>query len=172
MACMERAWPSTKGRPWRAHRSAGQGPGEEPFDADHELLAVGRHGLEEWLGRRFQLSVDKDRSIAVQETDSPRPGVQIAATVQLMPLGVEAPEVSSSSEGRLPNARSPTAVCRRGGLHQYQPTAADGETAAVCSSVGWAEVGGGVDPVAERGVFGGKRWPLHKWLHRLKEAAS
>jgi hypothetical protein len=82
-------------------------PGEDAFDADHKILAVGRHGLEERLGRRFQLAVDKDLPITVQDTDIHRPGVQIDATGKLMRLGVESPEVSSSASGCLRSASRP-----------------------------------------------------------------
>jgi hypothetical protein len=49
MAFMYRAWPKTKGIPSWVHRSASQVPGEETFDADHEILAIGRNRLEKRL---------------------------------------------------------------------------------------------------------------------------
>jgi hypothetical protein len=60
---MERAWPKTKGIPSWVHRSASQVPGEETFDADDEILSIGRHRLEKRLGRCPHMPVEPDLSL-------------------------------------------------------------------------------------------------------------
>src|SRR5919106_6881417 len=121
---MYRAWPKTKGIPSWVHRSASQVPGEEACDADDDILAIGRNRLETRLGCCPHIPVEYDLSILVYNTARHRPGVQVDATVKLGRLGVESPEVSSSSEGCVPNASSPTVVCRGGGLKKYRTPAA------------------------------------------------
>ena len=108
-----------------AQRSASQVPGEEAFNADDDVLPVGRDGPEKGFGGRFHMPVEKDRPLLAPAPDVQGAGMQVDATIKLVRLGVEAPEVSSSSVGCVPNASSPTAVCRGGGLNKYQRTGAD-----------------------------------------------
>jgi hypothetical protein len=96
MAVIERACPRTKGSPSWAPRSASQLPGEEAFDADDEILPVGRKALEEWLGRRLQIAVDEDLSSLVQDAEGHRASMPAEATIIVMWLGVEPHEVRSS----------------------------------------------------------------------------
>jgi hypothetical protein len=46
------------------------------------------------------MPVDKDLSIPVQDAEVHGPGMPVDATIKRVRLGVEAPEVSSSSVGR------------------------------------------------------------------------
>jgi hypothetical protein len=62
---MYRAWPKTKGIPSWVQRSASQVPGEEAFDADHEILSIGRNRLEKRLGCCPHLPVEHDLAILV-----------------------------------------------------------------------------------------------------------
>jgi hypothetical protein len=114
MAFIERAWPRTQGIPSWAQRSASQVPGEEAFDADDEILPVGRHALEEWLGRRLQLAVDEDLSSLVQDAEVQRASMQVDATIILMWLGVEPHEVSSSFASFCPTPAYHGGMPRRG----------------------------------------------------------
>jgi hypothetical protein len=50
----------------------------------------------------------------VYNTEGHRPSVQVNATVACVWLGVESPEVSSSSEGCLPNASRPRRYAEEG----------------------------------------------------------
>jgi hypothetical protein len=58
--------------------------------------------------------VAHDRSILVYNTAVHRPSVQVNATVECVLLGVESHEVSSSSEGGLPNASIPRGYAEEG----------------------------------------------------------
>jgi hypothetical protein len=100
-------------------------PGEETFDADHESRSRGRKRLETRLGCCPHMPVEPDLSMLVYNTAVQRPSVQVKATVEVVWRGGEAPEVSSSSDGCVPNASSPTAVCGGGGLNKYQSLAGD-----------------------------------------------
>ena len=79
------------------HRAASQVPGEDAFDGDDEIIAIGCNGLEErvWVG--LQMAVQDDLPLLVQDADVHGPSVQVDATVKLVRRGVESPEVSSSS---------------------------------------------------------------------------
>jgi hypothetical protein len=68
-------------------RAANQAPGEEAFDADDELLSIGRNRLEKRLGSCPHMPVARDLSILVYNTEVHRPGVQVEATVRLVLLG-------------------------------------------------------------------------------------
>jgi hypothetical protein len=60
----------------------------------------------------------QDLAVLAEETHVHTASMQINAAIRLVLCGVESPEVSSSSLGCLPNASSPTAVCRGGGLNK------------------------------------------------------
>ena len=72
-------------------------PGEDPFDADHQVLAVGGHRLQKRFGPCLHLPVEQDLPVPVQDAEVHGAGVQVDATIKLVLLGVESPEVSSSS---------------------------------------------------------------------------
>jgi hypothetical protein len=72
------------------------------------------------------MPVQDDLPILLQEAESQATGLPIEAAGKLVWRGGESPAVSSASEECLPNASSPTAVCRGGGLNTYQPVASDG----------------------------------------------
>jgi hypothetical protein len=110
------------------------GPGQETCDRADPILPIGGHGLEPRLRTGLQVAMPPDRAVLAKDTHVQAARRQIKAAIRFVRRGVESPEVSSSSLGCVPNASSPTAVCRGGGLNTYQPTAADGGPAAVCSS--------------------------------------
>jgi hypothetical protein len=60
-------------------------------------LAIRTHGLANGLGRGWPMPVEHERTVAVEEADRPSPGLQVAAAVCCMPVGVEAPRPSSAS---------------------------------------------------------------------------
>jgi hypothetical protein len=111
--------------------------------------------LEQRLRTGVHGAMPQDLAVLAKDTHVQAASMQINAAIRFGLLGVESHEVSSSSLGCLPNASSPTAVCRGGGLNKYQHTAADGGTAARCGSVAEPEVAGGAAPAAERGRSGG-----------------
>ena len=108
-----------------AQRSASPYHVKSPFDRDDEIIPIRGHGPEPRVWTGFHIPVYQNLAGLVQDTDGQRPGVQVDPTRRLMLLGVASPEVSSSSEGWVPNASSPTAVCRGGGLNTYHRAGAD-----------------------------------------------
>jgi hypothetical protein len=74
-------------------------PREEAFDADDEIVAIGRNRLEKRPRCRLPLPVPNELAVLVQDTEGHGPGVQVDATLKLVWLDVEAPEVASSSSG-------------------------------------------------------------------------
>jgi hypothetical protein len=72
-------------------------PREETLDRHHQAVTLGRNGLEKWRRRGVHMAVDTNVPIAAQEAHVHGAGVQVDATVKAVWLGVEAPEVSSSS---------------------------------------------------------------------------
>jgi hypothetical protein len=85
--------------------------GEETFDTDDDIRAIGRDGLEKRVWGCWHVTVNQHLPSLVQDAEVHRTSVQVDATVTLVRLGVESPEVSSSSGGCVPNASSPTVVC-------------------------------------------------------------
>jgi hypothetical protein len=79
-----------------AQRSASQVPGEDAFDANHQVLPVGCNSLEKGLRCCLHIPMQKDLSILIQDADVHGPGMQVNATVEFVLCGVESPEVSSS----------------------------------------------------------------------------
>jgi hypothetical protein len=71
-------------------------PGEHAFDADHESLSRGRHGLEERFGGRLQMAMPQDLTGLIHDANVDGAGVPVNATGELLWLGGESPEVSSS----------------------------------------------------------------------------
>ncbi len=90
MAFVEMAWPTMKGIPLRRAMVREPVPGEEAFDTDHNILSIGDNRLEKRLGCCLHLSVENDFSILVYDAEVHGPGVQVDATVELVPFGVEA----------------------------------------------------------------------------------
>ena len=79
-----------------AQRAASQVPGQETFDRDDQIRTVGCHGLQKRLWTRFQVAMQQDRAVLVQDTPIHTAGLQVDAAVKLVLLGVDSPEVSSS----------------------------------------------------------------------------
>jgi hypothetical protein len=71
-------------------------PGKEAVDADDQILPRGRNRLEKWRWSRWHMALSQALSILVEEAEVHGPGMQVDATVELVRLGVEAHEVSSS----------------------------------------------------------------------------
>jgi hypothetical protein len=111
---MERAWPRTKGRPSWAQRSASQVPGEEACDADDKIFALRGECLEKRLGSRFHMPVQQDLAGLVQHAELHGARVQVDPTVPLVRLGVEAPEVASSSSLGFPSPSIPRRYAEEG----------------------------------------------------------
>jgi hypothetical protein len=72
-------------------------PGQQAFDGDHQIIAIGGNDLMKGLRTGFHMVVHDDLSGLIQETNIHGPSVQVDATIKLVRLGVESPEVSSSS---------------------------------------------------------------------------
>jgi hypothetical protein len=71
-------------------------PGEESVRRRHDhICLVGRDGLQKRCWASWQVPVEKHLSALVEDTEIHGAGMQIEATVTLMLLRVEAPEVSS-----------------------------------------------------------------------------
>jgi len=85
-----------EGHPFAGAEVGEPGPGEDAFDADDEILPVGGHGFQKWVGGRLPIPVLTDLSLVVQDAERHTSGVEIDATITLVWLGVESPEVSSS----------------------------------------------------------------------------
>jgi hypothetical protein len=72
------------------------GPREQACDGDAEPCARGCHAVQKGLRGRLHLTVHEHLATLVEETDRQGPGRPIEATITLVRLGGEAPEVSSS----------------------------------------------------------------------------
>src|SRR5882724_8298136 len=68
-------------------------PGEDTFDRDNDILAIGRNDLEQGVWASLHITMHHDLPVSVQDADVHRPGVQVDSTVKLMWLGVEAHEI-------------------------------------------------------------------------------
>jgi hypothetical protein len=104
----------------------------EPVPSEHTLsrhdhpLSIRGNGLQQGLWSGLHITRHQDLTALVEDADIPGPSMQVDATIKRVLRGVKSPEVSSFLGCcSLPNASSPTAVCRGGGLHQYQRTAPD-----------------------------------------------
>src|SRR5215211_7087561 len=101
--------------PSGAQRSASQVPGEEAFDADHQVLPVGCNRLETWSRCCLHIPMPQDLPRLIQDAEVQGPGVQVDATGKLVWLGVESPEVSSSVGcWSLPSASIPRRYAEEG----------------------------------------------------------
>jgi hypothetical protein len=77
-------------------RSASQVPGEEAFDADHQTRARGRNRLAKRCRRGLHMPVQHALAVLIQDTEIHGSCMQVDATIELVLLGVESHEVSSS----------------------------------------------------------------------------
>jgi hypothetical protein len=93
MAFMDRAWPSPKGMPSRAQRSASQVPREQAFGRDDEPCSRGRNDFQKGLRARLHMPVHENLAALVEDTDVHGTGMQIDAAITRVWLGVEAPEI-------------------------------------------------------------------------------
>lgn len=66
-------------------------PGEQALDADHQTVAERRDGSEEGVGPSGQVLVEAGAAVGVEDVPVEGPGVQVAAGVKSVLLGVEAP---------------------------------------------------------------------------------
>jgi hypothetical protein len=89
-------------------------PGEDTFHTDNEVLPIGSNSLEKRFGSRLHIPVQDDLPIPIQDAEIHATGMQIDAAVKLVLLGVESHEVSSSSEGCVPNASIPRGYAEEG----------------------------------------------------------
>jgi hypothetical protein len=118
-------------------------PGEEAFDADHDVLPVGGHRLEKWPRCCLQIPMQKDLSGLIYDAEGHGPGMQVDATVKLVRLGVESHEVSSSSVGSLPNASIPWRYAEEGASISINTLQRTGGIVAVHTSLAQPSLGGG-----------------------------
>jgi hypothetical protein len=81
----------------RKSTNLGHYPGDETFDTDDDILAIGRDGFEKRVWGCWHVAVHQNLPSLVQDAEGHRVGVQVDATGKLVRLGVESPEVSSSS---------------------------------------------------------------------------
>jgi hypothetical protein len=72
-------------------------PGDETFATDDDILAIGRDGREKRVWGCWHVTGHQHLPSLVHDAEGQRAGVQIDATGKLVRLGVESPEVSSSS---------------------------------------------------------------------------
>ena len=100
IAVLERAGPRPKARPCCAPRAARPVPGEAAFDADHDVLPVGGKRLEKGPGGCLQIPRPPALAVLLQEAAGHGPGLPGEATVTLVRLGGDSPEVSASAVGR------------------------------------------------------------------------
>jgi hypothetical protein len=119
--------PEDNGHLFRGAEVGEPGPGQETFDRDDQIVPIGCHALENRLRTGVHVALQQDLAVLAKDTHGHAASMQINAARRFVLLGVESHEVSSSSLGCLPNASSPTAVCRGGGLNKYQPPAADAQ---------------------------------------------
>jgi hypothetical protein len=80
---------------------------EDALDRSHQAVPVGHNGLEKGVRRGVAVAVSKNVPITAQDAHVHGAGVQVGATRKAVSLGVEAPEVSSSSCGCSPDTRRP-----------------------------------------------------------------
>jgi len=73
-------------------------PAEDALGADHEVIGVGRDGLEEGLGRAVDSIVEQDSTLVVGETEVHRASMEIDTAVVAVAAAIEAHEVPSWSE--------------------------------------------------------------------------
>ena len=62
-------------------------PGEETFDTDDDILAIGRDGFEERFWRGWHVTVNQNLPRLVQDAEIHGAGVQVDATIKLVLLG-------------------------------------------------------------------------------------
>jgi hypothetical protein len=79
-------------------------PGEDAFDANHQVLPVGCNSLEKGLRCCLHIPMQKGLSILIQDADVHGPGMQVKATVEFVLFDVkshhEAASVGMSDAGR------------------------------------------------------------------------
>jgi hypothetical protein len=85
-------------------------PGEETGDTDDQILPVGGNGLEKRCWASWQVPVDKQLALLVQDTERHGAGVQSDAAVQWVWFRVEAPAVSSSLDSAFSHSQHTTGV--------------------------------------------------------------
>jgi hypothetical protein len=106
--------PQHAGKPFRSAEVSQPGPGEQAFDRDDHVGAIGGHVPETRLRAGGHGPMPHDLAVLVEEADAQGPGVPVDATVTLMGLGVESPEVSSSPGALVPVPADHRGLRRRG----------------------------------------------------------
>ena len=86
-------------------------PGEDALDADDHIGAVGLDGLQKWSRFGFDVVVQNDFAVAVDDAEVHGVGVQVDATVVLMSFGVKSHWVSSSLGNSLAYPSIPFGYC-------------------------------------------------------------
>jgi hypothetical protein len=90
------------------------GPREETFHAHDEVLQIRSDGLEKRFGSCLHRAVQHDLSVLMQDTEVHGVGVQVDATIKLVWLSGELPEVSSSPEVVFPSPSRPRRYAEEG----------------------------------------------------------
>jgi len=70
-------------------------PGKHALDGDDEVISIGFDDLEEPIGPCWQVAVDQNLPVLIDDTDVHRSGVKIDTAVEFMLVGVESHQVSS-----------------------------------------------------------------------------
>ena len=70
-------------------------PGKHALDGDDEIVMVRLDDLEESIGPCWQVAVDQNLPVLIDDTDVHRSGVKIDTAVEFMLVGVESHQVSS-----------------------------------------------------------------------------
>jgi hypothetical protein len=88
-------------------------PGEDPRDGHHQLVAIGRHSLQERLRSGLHVAVHEHCSVMAHDADGHAAGMQVDTTIKLMVVGVESPGVSSVVTLHFPGAAFHCGMLRR-----------------------------------------------------------
>jgi hypothetical protein len=99
--------PADTGQRCRGAAVGAPGPGQATFDRADQSRTRGGHGLENRVGSRLQMPVQPALPLLIPEAEGQGASGPVEATITRVLLGVESPEVSSSSGGGLPNASIP-----------------------------------------------------------------
>jgi hypothetical protein len=70
-------------------------PGKDTRDGHHQMVTIGRNGLQERLWSGFHVAVHEDFTVMAHNADVHAAGMQVDATIQWMLFGVESHRVSS-----------------------------------------------------------------------------
>jgi hypothetical protein len=138
---------------------------KSPFDCHHEAVTIRGHGVEQRFRSRFPVAVHEDCPGMVHDPDGQAPGMQVDAAVILVWVGVEAPEVSSSSVSRLSQCQQSHGGMLRGetsiSIKALEPTASSVRSFLAPASGGGSPPALGFFSVRPHGrplAFGSRLW--------------